>query len=290
MPDPSWNVANDDCGSLSGWTESSSGDADVTQVTEDSRSCFRFYSSGGANFAGLAKAFGTSFTAHTFQYIAKNASTASNASLERFYAYARDNAGYQNGIALTSWDNTTSRPDLAATIWAGVDTSNTIANWIEGTTSSWITYRTVVTGSGGTAHLFVDGFYFGSVSYGSGTNPSPSYQVNVIELGTYTNNYLVNVYVDKIQLSTTQKEATQTRLVRIQGADNINARMGSHAYGGAYIVGQLSDQIRYKSGRGSFDSIIPYCIPVVSSGHARASDVRIYDNSTTMALEKWPTF
>jgi len=176
---------------------------------------------------------------------------------------------------------------MVAIHYNGYTTHNDIIHWVDGEYASWHTARIVCAGSGSTAHLFIDGAYYGSSAYGSGTAPTSN---NVIEVVSYAQGVASTFYVDKIRLSSTQEESTIVEPIRINGVD-LNARLSSHTYGGTYLVSgsfNSNSGVRFVKGVSEMDSVIPYCLPKVVTGDGTASKVRIRDNSTTYALQGWP--
>ncbi|HUS87959.1 MAG TPA: hypothetical protein VMW91_01085 [Desulfosporosinus sp.] len=228
--------------------------------------------------------FISSFTTYTLEVVVKLAS-AGGSPVPSFYIYMIDNGikYTQMGMGMHSSagsGNPRSRYDTN-----GYTGANQINYPIDATTSTWVTSRIVVTGTGGSMHSFVNGQYYDFITF-AGTDPTAS--ANQIGVGCPNQGVATTVYVDQIKVSSTQEESTQIAPLRVQG-ETIVSRLGSVSYAGWTFGGSSHDDpVRFVYGGGNMSTYFPYCIPYVSTGHANASPLRIYDNAATYAFLQHP--
>lgn len=285
MPDPTWDLADQDCDALDGgWAKNIVGTGDVTLVIEDGKDCYKIENTGvlstdltNANFT--PSDWNNDCTIEiVFKYVSDTESE--TITTQHFSLYARSTDKHQFG-ARCILDSANYDFTVASGATGTVVTGEKRWGYIDITTSTWHTMRMVVKSNYVT--VWIDNKIL--VHKVGVTDPGTNTKILGVQVYGSGSSTVRTLYVDSIKMSSEACEPDPVYPVKIQGQDIVShiAQVGAIGTLDADVCTPV-EYVRYnKNGT-------VYGFPLVVTDDVQASAVRIYNGTAVKALMKAPTF
>ena len=276
----SWDIADLDCSTLAGWTTTAeTGGCTCSTQTYDSRSVFRLRSTGNSTATTAQRRYPSASitdTACTAEIVFNVTDYPTVDSVNTFSPYAffiTFNGTLYNYRIDFGYDGTN------YFIKGGTDATARFLYMVNATPDTWHKLRLIVDSSSYSV-WFDDELMFYKVATTRATVTAGNFFIGCFDWDSAETS---TAYIDSIKLSSTADYPTTSKFNVSSAALAARFRQngGTDNWGGGTSYSyQATDKVRMKGG-----SYVLGC-PMVATGHAKASVVRIYDGSAVKALMK----
>lgn len=279
MPDPTWDLVDNDCSAIDGGFSSTvGGSATVTAVVEEGRDCWKLSCTDSeSDWARVVNSSVSWDSNVTIEWIIKMQSL-SNSATAPIIMYFRDVNKYQ-GACYTGINTNEDYPRAWVARYDG-SVNQYMTGHIDISDSTWHTFRIVVKDDYIT--IWIDRLLFYH-----GWGPTAAYSTlsaSTTALQIYGSSQAFTMYIDHVRVSSIPKEPDSKCPLSIEGEDIVSHIIQGH------VDGIPEESLRYRKTNCVFSSELTYGIPLVDTTDAQASKVRIYNGTLVKALMKLPTF
>jgi len=274
-----WDILNEDFANISAWTDGSTGGGVASSVTYDSKSCLKLdFPTDATGDGSIALVYQEGLSIPATCTIEMKSLFALDETTYGYYVRMEDGSSDYNAFRMgrSGTDGGGTRHSLVG-LNDGTSYNYQLTGIADAYLNNWITYRYVIKAS-----RLCD-VYANNVHYAFDLTSVDTAVRNRISIYTAANtNERATLYVDYIKIDTTP-EGIQTSALQIGDQDIIC----SYAHDGtpSGVVAANNSKLRmYNKDIGGNACVCS--VPLVATGHALASKIRIYDGSAVKALKK----